>query len=45
MTGEIAYAQLVGLDLLEGFPEYIPTRDDDDLKFLQSIATQRAWSL
>lgn len=45
MTGEIAYAHLVGLDLLEGFPEYIPTRDDDDLKFLQSIATQRAWSL
>jgi len=44
LTGEIAGARLVGLDLLDGFADTHAALDSDDDAFVQTIARQRGWT-
>lgn len=43
LTGELAEARLLGVDLLDGFADSNPGRDDNDHDFVENIARQHAW--
>lgn len=44
LTGEVADARLIGVDLFEGFADYNSGRDDNDHEFVDAISNQRAWT-
>ena len=44
LTGELANARLIGIDLLNGFAHKINKFEDDDNSFVDTIAHHRGWA-